>query len=415
MKRPAGTTQGGGEEWPFELKRLCETIVPLKRRPALQQAALLVPSIVNVVATATLLPPGYTLPMKAIARTLKCCQYAPRMFAAIIVKLADTISACTALIFSTGCVVVVSLRSENHASYICQTLRLLLETVHCVLRDERGMLLDSRTLEGRLHFDRCEIHNIVGKADLAYRIDLQAMAEAAPSSCKWFKDSFPGLECKIWLTASYTCVCGRPAGSKATAIAAFEGPGQRKCSCAVKLLIFPTGRLVITGARRLQDVNAVFFRVKALAPLYEARPAGPAPQPSAPDDFYQDFAQNVLPAPPEATASVGIAHARTKKQLKPDVAIACIMAGVSMLQPTPKEGTAAAPAAADAPPFMQMALAGRVDVVRGLYLMDPDAAEERDAQGRTTLQRLRSIPAGELTTEQKQIMEMLHEVTGMGA
>ena len=391
-------------EWETELQRLGETMVPLKRRPALQEASRLVPSIVNVVATATFLPGGYTLPMKAIARTLGCTQYAPRMFAANILKLTDSISACTALIFSTGCVVVVSLRSENHARYICQMLRVLLETVRCVLKERDGTWLGARTLEGRLDFDRCEIHNIVGKAALPFRIDLQRMAEAAPSSCKWFKDSFPGLECKVWLTPSYSCVCGRPPGYKAPPPAAvFEGPGQRKCSCAVKLLIFPTGQLVITGARRLQDVNAVFFRVKALAPLYEeaaaTKDAGPPPA-----EFYQDFAQKVGAAPQQQPAVVGV---RTQKELKADVAIACIMANVSMLAPAVSQPAAGIEAGERMPPFMQMALAGRVEVVRGLFLMDPDAATECDAQGRTTLERLQAIAQVDLTPEQKQIMDML--------
>lgn len=390
-------------DWEDELGRLGDTLIPLKRRPALQEAARLVPSIVNVVATATFLKPGYTLPMKAIARTLRCTQYAPGMFAANILKFTDSISACTALIFSTGCVVVVSLRSENHARYICQLLRTRLETVPCRLRDERGTLLPTRTLEGRLDFDRCEIHNIVGKADLSHRIDLQAMADAAPSSCKWFKDSFPGLECKVWLTPSYKCVCGRPAGYKAITAATFEGPGQRKCSCAVKLLIFPTGKLVITGARRLQDVNAVFYRVKARASLYEEQPEGNKSDAAAPPaDFYQDFAANVIPAP-----SVGAKVARVKKQLKPEVAIACIMADVPMLAPTVADPATKTTAGERMPPFMQMALAGRVDVIRGLFLMDPDAAEERDSEGRTTLERLRTIAQADLTPEQRQIMEML--------
>jgi hypothetical protein len=56
---------------------------------------------------------------------------------------------------------------------------------------------------------------------------------------------------------------------------------------------------------------------------------------------------------------------------------------------------------------MQMALAGRVEVVRGLFLMDPDAATECDAQGRTTLERLQAIAQVDLTPEQKQIMDML--------
>lgn len=373
MKRSKGhDPEGERDEW----DALFEKTLPLKRRPGAQDTVKRVPAIVNVVATATFLPPGYTLPMKQIARSLRCTQYAPRMFAANICRFLDSISACTALIFSTGCVVVVSLRSENHARYTCQFLRTLLEAVRCVLRASEPV----HSLTGRLRFDRCEIHNIVGKGDFGHLIDLQAMCDAAPSNTKWFKDSFPGLECKVWLTPSYTCVCGRPPGHKVASgpWGGGEGPGQRKCSCAVKLLIFSTGQYVITGARRLQDVNAVSFRVSALAGKYKA---------------LENTAQEH-----HLGGGGGGKRGNVKKSLKPDTAVAAIMAGAPML-PTPNGEVM--------PPFMQMALAGRVEIVTRLFLMDPDAAQERDSQGRTTAQRLEAIPPSELGPERKQILEML--------
>lgn len=373
-----------GHCWEQQLDSICRQLVPLKKRQPLIEAAKELPKIVNVVATANLLPPGYTLPLKAIASSVQCAQYAPRMFAAAIVRFKGGISASTALLFSTGSIVIVSLRSKDHARYMGQLLRAILEAA-CPLFAQR------------LRFERCEIHNVVGNADLGYPIDLQAMSEAAPACCKWFPELFPGLECKIWLTESYTCVCGKgnrssvkPFGSRSSTLLPGAG-SQRKCSCVVKLLIFKTGCLVITGARRLSDVNAVFFRIKALLGEFKSN--------GIDKRFYKQLG-SMLTTMPQAAA------AAPKKQLKPDVAVACVLSGINplaqndQLLPPP-------------PPFMQMALAGRVDVIKTLFLMDPGAADERDSAGRTTLERLLCIPVGERTAEQAQIIEMLNEVKGL--
>lgn len=354
------------EGWEYRLDSLCRHLVPLKQRAPLIEAAKELPKIVNVVATANLLPPGYTLPLKTIASSVPCAQYAPRMFAACILRFTGSISACTALLFSTGSVVIVSLRSKDHARQMGQMLRAILEAALPLFAQ-------------RLRFEGCRIQNAVGSTDLGYPIDLQAMSEAAPACCKYFPELFTGLECKIWLTPDYKCNCKKGGG------------GGAKCSCVVKLLLFKTGRLVITGARRLSDVNAVFFRIKALLGEFK----------QVDRQFYNQLGSMLITMPPEKVVA--------RKDLKPDVAVACVLSGINPLTtsttvPVPAEtgGTVLLS------PFMQMALAGRVEVIKTLYLMDPGAADERDGAGRTTLERLQQLT--ERTPEQTQIMEMLSEV-----
>lgn len=364
-----------------QIATLCQELIPLKKRLPLIEAAKQLPKIVNVVATANFLPPGYTLPLKSIACSVACAQYAPRMFAACIVRFTGSISACTALLFSTGCVVIVSLRSKEHARHMSQMLRVILEAA-------------CPRYARRLCFERCEIHNIVGNADLGYPIDLRAMSEAAPACCKWFPELFPGLECKIWLTENYRCECGK--GRRNTLSQLLPGVGaQRKCSCVVKLLIFDTGRLVITGARRLADVNAVFFRIKVLMEEFKTNDR----------QFYTQLGSMLTAAPTEKTVP--------RTELKPDVAVACVLAGMNPMF-TKKDvgggGEGGVVVDNSLPPFMKMALAGRVDVVKTLFLMDPSAAEERDGSGRTTLERLSQIP--DKSAEHTKIIEMLNEVKG---
>lgn len=376
-------TQG----WVDDLEQLRNTMVPLKRRPTLLEAESKLPRFVNVVASGAYLPSGYTLPLKTIARSVPCAQYTPRMFAATILKFTDSISSCSALVFSTGCIVVVSLRSENHARYMSHILRIIIESVHCTANGKA-------TFAGRLRLERCEIHNSVGTAELGYRIDLRAMAETAPACCKYFPELFPGLECKIWLTETYQCVCGR--AGRGTALGrSLPGAGtQRKCSCVVKLLIFDSGRLVITGARRLQDVNAVYFRIKAQVGEFHTD--------NTVDRRFYSRLSTMLAASNNTNNTKA-----ARKEIKPDVAVACVLAGVNpMVAPPPTS----APLEEGIPPFMQMALHGKVETVRYLFLINPDAANERDAQGRNTLERLLAIPVADRTADHKKLIEMLSEV-----
>lgn len=73
------------------------------------------------------------------------------------------------------------------------------------------------------------------------------MCDAAPASCKWFPDFFPGLKCKIWLNAEHKCNCKKKKQViEDEDIAVIIGK-QNKCVCSVKVLIFDSGCMVITG------------------------------------------------------------------------------------------------------------------------------------------------------------------------
>jgi hypothetical protein len=145
-------------------------------------------------------------------------------------------------------------------------------------------------------------------------------------------------------------------------------------------------------------VNAVFFRIKSL--LGEFKSDGIDKR------FYKELG-NMLTKTSTTTTTT-----EQRKELKPDVAVACVLSGMNPMftATAPTGGEKNQNGVVSLPPFMQMALAGRVEVVRTLFLMDPDAAEEQDSASRTTLERLLCIPAAERTAEQSQIIEMLKEV-----
>lgn len=172
-----------------------KSVVPIRHKRLLNSNA---PIIENIVSTFDMLPQvfdkRYRLPLDSIASALRCSQYAPVSFAACIIKLSDSITDSTALIFATGKIVIVASLSRDHALYVSQLVRFIVEQVQAVFL---GPPQRVDCLVGYTIFENCSIHNIVGKGDLNRKLDLQAMAEAAPLCCKYHPKDFPGLQCKV--------------------------------------------------------------------------------------------------------------------------------------------------------------------------------------------------------------------------
>jgi hypothetical protein len=284
--------------------------------------------------------------------------------------------------------------------------------------DEEGQLIRG-TLAGRTVFQRCRVHNIVGDGRLGCGIDLQAMCNAAPACCKWRPKLFAGLKCRIWLTPEHRCVCRERVKAEAEEEAVIEDDTvariigrPAKCVCAVKVLIFKSGAIVITGARRVSDVNAVFFRIKELAPQFDSARAAVASIPRQ-DAFYTRLGALMVPRDFHKPAPAK----RREATLKPMDAFAAALAGVDAAAPTAAPAATAASvsqmprssasAAIASTPFMRLVMDGRYDVVRDTLLMDPSLATEPDEQDRTPLERLNAIPIQERNEGHTKLIELL--------
>jgi TATA-box binding protein (TBP) (component of TFIID and TFIIIB) len=398
------------------------SIIPIKSIPP----ALDLPRIENVVSTAVLLPPnmGFKLPLEALSLRIKCSQYAPILFAANIIKISDSITDSTALIFASGKIVVVASLSVNHTRYISQLIRMIIEQVSCMMRDAEGRIYEGSLLN-RTVFEQCCIHNIVGSGDLHCRVDLQAMCDAAPMACKWFPDLFPGLKCKIWLTQSHMCECNASApplrggamgeidpelseplalilGKSFAPALAGGSSGGGKCSCAVKMLIFDTGRIVVTGARTVQDINNVFFRIKKLTAQFSMSSTIPKN-----DRFYSRLSTMLVPtgetmkhvkvAPPAPPFGGGGGH------------LSNIMSTMEQKTKRQKNTTNTATQAVNTTTtaLMRLCFAGRISDVRLLLQFDKDQVKERDANGFTVVERLMALPPTHRSAVHDEMLELL--------
>jgi len=254
------------EGWERELKELEKKVIPIKKRPFPYKDA---PMIVNMVSTISILPKGYKLPLQAIATMLGACsQFEPTQFAANIIKLTTSTSDVTVLIFSSGKLVLTATVTEMQTQYMAHIFRLLIEKVECCLLNEEGKV-EIGTLAGRTVFENVLTHNMVGHGDLGVQIDLRALRNANPDSVKWLPDGFPAAKCCVWLTEDNQCHCYMKEEEDAEVKVVVPKLLRKRCACTIKCLCFPTGRIVMTGGRSVQDINKVFYRMKEIAPHFE--------------------------------------------------------------------------------------------------------------------------------------------------
>ena len=403
-------------------KQALKKVVPVRQDRQRRRGQATAAKIVNVVATFALLPPAppgvepYRLPLDAVSLHMGCSQYAPSIFAANIIKLRDFLATVTVLLFDSGRGVIVSAQSLNHARYIGQLLRSILEQIACPIlcrparngkEGEPGGGKEivynhsQGALKGRTIFSNLTVHNIVANSDLGFRINLQAMCDAAPSCCKWKPDIFPGLKCKIWLTPERRCMCGLV--KRALPMEELQVIlGKQKCVCSVKVLIFDTGMIVITGGRTLHAVNSVLQQIRALTPTFK-NTGMPVPKEAR---FYERLATMMVPA----AAAIGDdmdagdgEHRVQHKALEGEDAVTHMLEALDNLA-APLRQTAKAQAAAAAtrhlPPLIRMCLAGRVSNVRDTLYMDPSGVPE-------AIQHMQSLGPHERHERYHDIMTLL--------
>lgn len=279
------------EGWKIVLEEQVKNVVNTRKKPF--EKFKDAPMLVNTVSTVSILSPGYKLPLHAIAAALgPCCQFEPTQFAAAIIKTTNSTSDATALVFSSGKLVLTATTTHMHTMYMAHVFRLMIEHVVCVMKDEKTGEIVMDKFAGKTVFENLRAHNMVGHGDLGVQVDLRALKNANPDSVKWLPDSFPAAKCCVWLTEDNMCHCNssssysstttinsmNPASTTPAGLFQEEDPDvlrivpkllRKRCACTIKCLVFPTNRVVMTGGRNMGDINSVFYRMKALAPHFE--------------------------------------------------------------------------------------------------------------------------------------------------
>mmetsp|Transcript_9344 Transcript_9344/g.24712 ORF Transcript_9344/g.24712 Transcript_9344/m.24712 type:complete len:216 (+) Transcript_9344:415-1062(+) len=179
----------------------------------------IVPSIQNVVSTTNL---SVNLDLKEIALRARNAEYNPKRFAAVIMRIRDPKT--TALIFSSGKIVVTGAKSIDAARFASRKYARIVQK----LGYESAK------------FSEFKVQNIVASCDVQFPVRLEPLAHAHSNFCSYEPELFPGLI-------------------------------YRMMEPKVVLLVFVSGKVVLTGAKVKQEIYDAFKNIYPVLCLFQKR------------------------------------------------------------------------------------------------------------------------------------------------
>lgn len=197
-----------------------------------------------------LLEEGYSLCLESLSLYLNgMAKYRCKSFAATVIRVKDSISATTCLVFRSGNINVVGAQSVYHSLLACQIYRQIIESVPAIYSNpEEGGKLGMYDLVGRTVFSNWSISNIVANYNLNCQPNLRYLSSIAPEISAWKHDLFPGLRLLVWLSPKDQCRCASGGG----------------CRCNCRAIIFDTGQVVVIGCKDIVSLNMCLSRIRLL-------------------------------------------------------------------------------------------------------------------------------------------------------
>ncbi|EIW66195.1 TATA-box-binding protein [Tremella mesenterica] len=171
----------------------------------------LVPTLQNIVATVNL---ECRLDLKTIALHARNAEYNPKRFAAVVMRIREPKT--TALIFASGKMVVTGAKSEDDSRLASRKYARIIQKLG----------FDAK-------FAEFKIQNIVGSCDVKFPIRLEGLAYSHGAFSSYEPELFPGLI-------------------------------YRMLKPKVVLLIFVSGKIVLTGAKVREEIYMAFNQIYAV-------------------------------------------------------------------------------------------------------------------------------------------------------
>lgn len=168
----------------------------------------IVPTLQNIVSTVNL---DCKLDLKAIALQARNAEYNPKRFAAVIMRIREPKT--TALIFASGKMVCTGAKSEQQSKLAARKYARIIQKLGFPAK-----------------FKDFKIQNIVGSCDVKFPIRLEGLAYAHGAFSSYEPELFPGLIYRM---------------------------KQPK----IVLLIFVSGKIVITGAKIRDETYTAFENI----------------------------------------------------------------------------------------------------------------------------------------------------------
>ena len=188
----------------------------------------IIPAIQNLVATANL---NCDLRLREIAFQEKNTKYVPKRFSGLIMRICNPIKA-TSLIFSNGKIVVLGTKTEEDSKNACRKIAKII-----------------KSLNYPVTFTDFKIHNIVSTCDVRFQINLHRLVnnilKKKSSRVNYEPEIFPGL--------IYRLIPNKSQNNENNE----ELPN-------IAILIFSSGKLVITGAKKRNQIYDAFNKTYPL-------------------------------------------------------------------------------------------------------------------------------------------------------
>ena len=176
----------------------------------------IVPQLQNIVSTVNL---GCKLELKKIALHARNAEYNPKRFAAVIMRIRDPRT--TALIFSSGKMVCTGAKDEEKSKLAARKYARVIQKLGFAAK-----------------FKDFKIQNIVGSCDVKFPIRLEGLVLAHSQFSSYEPELFPGLIYRMF---------------------------QPK----IVLLIFVSGKVVLTGAKVRQEIYDAFENIYPILKNYK--------------------------------------------------------------------------------------------------------------------------------------------------
>nr|ACO15395.1 TATA-box-binding protein [Caligus clemensi] len=203
-----GTTNLGGDANVYAPIASPAPATPLSLQPPGSMDPGIVPQLQNIVSTVSL---GCKLDLKKIALHARNAEYNPKRFAAVIMRIREPRT--TALIFSSGKMVCTGAKSEEDSRLAARKYARIVQKLGFPAR-----------------FKDFKIQNMVGSCDVKFPIRLEGLVLTHSQFSSYEPELFPGL--------IYRMVRPR-----------------------IVLLIFVSGKVVLTGAKVRQEIYEAFDNI----------------------------------------------------------------------------------------------------------------------------------------------------------
>jgi transcription initiation factor TFIID TATA-box-binding protein len=174
------------------------------------------PKLQNIVSTANL---KCVLDLREIALKAKNAEYNPSRFAAVIMRIKEPKT--TALIFSSGKMVCTGARNEEESKQASRTYAKIILKLGFPAK-----------------FSEFTVQNIVASCDVKFQIRLEGLAKEYLKYCSYEPEMFPGLIFHM---------------------------GDPK----IVLLIFVSGKIVLTGAKNRDDIYKAYHKILPILSRYK--------------------------------------------------------------------------------------------------------------------------------------------------